>query len=136
MAASANQRGNAAAVSSSSVETDCGLDKEDSNPSPVVTSSALIGSDPDEEVVQEEATSESGLVVAARTNQRGEATAGSCSSVEEDGGSHDEEDLKPSLVTSSAPTGSCPNQEVVQEEATTPGEILSGWKRVKLEPDC
>jgi hypothetical protein len=25
---------------------------------------------------------------------------------------------------------------VVQEEATPPGEIPSGWTRVKLEPDC
>ncbi len=73
-----------------------------------------------------------------RTNQRGKATAGSCSSVEEDGGGRDEEDSKPSPVTSSAlPIGSYPHQEVVvQEEATTPDEIPSGWTRVKLEPDC
>jgi hypothetical protein len=50
-AASTNQRGNATG-SCSSVETDCGLDEEDSNPSPV-TGNALTGSDPDQEVVQE-----------------------------------------------------------------------------------
>jgi hypothetical protein len=57
---------------------------------------------------------------------------------EEDGGNRDEEDSKPTLVTSSsALTGTYPHQEVVaQEEATTPDEIPSGWTRVKLEPDC
>jgi hypothetical protein len=58
MAASVNQRDNAT-VSGSYVETDCGLDEEDTNPSPV-TSSALIGSDPDQEVVEEKATIPSG----------------------------------------------------------------------------
>jgi hypothetical protein len=38
--------------------------------------------------------------------------------LEKDGGVCGEEDSKPSLVTSSAQTGSCPGQEVVQEEAT------------------
>jgi hypothetical protein len=66
----------------------------------------------------------------------GKAT-GSRSPVGEDGVGRDDEDSKPSLVTSSAPIGSYPEQEVVQEEATpTPGEIPSGWTRVKLEPDC
>jgi hypothetical protein len=97
------------------VETDCGLDKRDSNPSPVI-SSAVPGLDPVEEVVKEEATTES--------------------SVEEDGGDRDAEDSKPSLVTSSALIGSYPDQEVVQEESTTPDDIPSGWVRVKLEPDC
>jgi hypothetical protein len=46
--------------------------------------------------------------------------------VEEDVG-RDEEDSKPSPVTSSALTGSCPDQEVVQEE-TKAGEIPSAWK--------
>jgi hypothetical protein len=114
MAASKKQRGNATR-SGSSVETDCGLDNEDSSPSSV-TSSALIGLDPPEEVVKEEATTES--------------------SVEEDGGDRDEEDSKPSPVSSSALIGSYPDQEVVQEESTTPDEIPSGWVRVKLEPDC
>mgnify|MGYP000143530361 CR=1 FL=1 len=77
-------------------ETDCRLHEEDSNSSSV-TSNALTG--PDEEVVQEEATPESGQMT-ARTNPRGNAT-GSCSSVEEDGG-RDENDIKPSLVTGSA----------------------------------
>jgi hypothetical protein len=121
--------------SCSSVETDCGLDGEDPSPSPVA-SSAAIGSDSVEEVVKEEATPESGQIMAAWTNLRGNAT-GSCSSVEENGG-HEEEDSRPSLVTcsSSALTGSYPGQEpLVQEEAAL-GEIPSGWIRVKLEPDC
>jgi hypothetical protein len=72
----------------------------------------------------------------ARTSQRGKATAFS-SPVEEDGGSPDEGDAKPSLVTSTAARiGSHPDQEVVQEQATTLGEIPYGWTRVKLEPDC
>jgi hypothetical protein len=110
MAASKNQRDNATG-SCSSVETDCGLDEEDSKPS-LVTGHALIGSDPEQE---------------ARTNQRGKAT-GSCSSVEEDGGGRDEEDSKPSLVTSTSAAliDSVPDQEAVQEEAH--GEIPSGWK--------
>jgi hypothetical protein len=66
----------------------------------------------------------------ARTNQRGNATV-SCSSVEKDGGD-DEEDSKPTPVTSSALI----HQEVVQEEAKPYYKIPSGWKRVKLEPDC
>jgi hypothetical protein len=137
MAASTNQRGKPIRVGNCIyVETDFGLDEEDSNPSPV-TSRALIGSDPDQEAVQEEATPESVQMAAARTNKRGEAnTTGSCSSVEEDGGCRDEEDSKPSLVTSSTLLGSYPDQEVVQEAAATPDEIPSGWTRVKLEPDC
>jgi hypothetical protein len=134
-AASTDQRGNAAAGASfcSSVETDRGPDEEDdSDPSPV-TSSALTGSDPDQEVVQDKATDKSGQMAAARTNQRGKAT-GSCSSVKEDGGGHHEEDSKLSLVTGGALPKSCPDQEVVQEEATTPDEILSGWTHAKLEP--
>ncbi len=60
------------------------------------------------------------------TNQRGNATD-SCSSLETDGGhNEEEEDSKPSLVTSSALIGSSPGQEVVQEEA--PGQIPPGWK--------
>jgi hypothetical protein len=54
--------------------------------------------------------------------------------VEEDGG-RDEEDSKPSLVTSTAVVGSYLHQKVVQEEARI-GEIPSGWAFVKLEPDC
>jgi hypothetical protein len=58
--------------------------------------------------------------------------------VEKNGGGGDEEDSKPLLVTSSAARmlGSSPGQEFVQEQATTLGEIPSGWTRVKLEPDC
>jgi hypothetical protein len=75
--------------------------------------------------------------MAARTNQNGKTTTGSCSCVEEDVGGLDEEDSNPSLVTSTARIGSDPGQEVVQEEeATTLCEIPSGWARVKLEPDC
>jgi hypothetical protein len=136
MAASTKQRGDAASGSGSSVETDCGLDKRGRSPSPV-TSSAALSSYPDEEVVKEEATPESGQTAAtSMAKQRGEVTVGSCSSVQEDGGGGDEEDSKPSLVTSSALIGSYPDQEVVQEEATIPDEIPSGWVRVKLEPDC
>jgi hypothetical protein len=71
----------------------------------------------------------------ARTYQRGNAI-GSCSSVKEDGCGRveDKEDSNPSLVTRSALMGSSPSQEFVQEEA--PGQIPSGWTRVKLEPDC
>jgi hypothetical protein len=138
-ATSTNQRGNAIGTSfCSSVETDCGLDEEDdcSDPSPVTSTSALIGSDPDQVVAQDKTTPESRQVADTRTNQRGEAT-GSCSSVKkEDGGGPDEEDSKASLVTSSALLGSYPCQEVVQQEATTPDEIPSGWAHVKLEPDC
>jgi hypothetical protein len=105
----------------------CGLDEEDPSPSPV-TSSAVKGSDPVEEVVKEEATPESG---------RGEGTLSSRSSVEEDGGAgREEQDSNPSAVTSNARIDSSPDQEVVQEQATTLGEIPYGWKRVKLEPDC
>jgi hypothetical protein len=74
---------------------------------------------------------ESGQMAATRADQRGEAT-GSSSYVEEDGGGRDEEESKPSPVTS----GSYPGQEVVPEQATTLGEIPYGWTRVKLEPDC
>jgi hypothetical protein len=72
----------------------------------------------------------------ARTNQRGKAID-SCGSVEEDGG-RNEEDSKPSPVTSSSARtlSSFPKQEVVQQEEAAPGEIPSGWTRVKLEPDC
>jgi hypothetical protein len=57
--------------------------------------------------------------------------------VEEDGGIRDEENSKPSLVTSSAARiRSHLDQEVVQKQATTLGEIPRGWIRIKLEPDC
>jgi hypothetical protein len=86
----------------------------------------------------------SGFSVSKTTNQRSNAT-GNCSSLEKDGsslvedGGRDEEESKPSLVTSSELIGSDPGQDVVQEEATpdqVPFEIPSGWTRVKLEPDC
>jgi hypothetical protein len=52
-----------------------GLVEKDSNPSLVSSTSALIGSDPDEVVVQGEATTENGQMVAtSRTNQRGDAS--------------------------------------------------------------
>jgi hypothetical protein len=60
------------------------------------------------------------------TNQRGKATGASYSSLETDGGPNEEEDSKPSLVTSIVLIGSSPDQEVVQEEA--PGQIPSCWK--------
>jgi hypothetical protein len=66
--------------------------------------------------------------MAASAKQRGNAT-GSCGL--------DEEDSNPSPMTSSALIGSYPDEEVVvQDEATTPDVIPSGWVRVKLEPDC
>jgi hypothetical protein len=73
----------------------------------------------------------------AKTNQRLKATGGS-SYVEEDGGGRNEEDSKPSQVTSDARIGSSLGQEeeVVQEQATILGEVPHGWTRVKLEPDC
>jgi hypothetical protein len=77
--------------------------------------------------------------MAAKTNQRGKTTGSCASCVEDDVGGLDGEDSNPSLVTISiARIGSdLSGQEVVQkEEATTSGEIPSGWTRVKLEPDC
>jgi hypothetical protein len=63
--------------------------------------------------------------IAARTNPRGGAI-GSRSYVEKDGG-RDDEDSKPSLVTSSsALVASYPDQEVVREEAHH-NTIPSGW---------
>jgi hypothetical protein len=74
--------------------------------------------------------------IAARTNPRGSATSGSPSSVENDGG-RDDEDSKPSLVTSSsALLASYPDQEEVVQEEATHYKIPLGWKCVKLEPDC
>jgi hypothetical protein len=52
-AARANPRGGAVG-SPSYVEKDGGRDEEDSKPSPLVTSSALIASYPNQEVVQED----------------------------------------------------------------------------------
>jgi hypothetical protein len=76
------------------------------------------------------------LGTGASAKQRGKAAV--CSiSVEEDGGGRDEEDSKLSLVTSSAAqTGSHSDQEVVQEQATTLGDVPCGWTRAKLELDC
>jgi hypothetical protein len=144
MAVCTNQRVDAATGSVSTVKEDAGggLVEEDSKPSLVTSTGALTGSDPDEEVVKE-ATPESGQIAAsARTNQRGASTAAGAirgSVEEEDGGNRDEEaDSKPSVVTSSSAllAGNCPDKKVVCDEATTPDEIPSGWKRTKLEPDC
>jgi hypothetical protein len=71
----------------------------------------------------------------ARTSLRSKAI-GSSSPVEEDGGGRDEEDSKPSLVTTGARIGSSRYQEIVQEQAPTLGDIPYGWIRVKVEPDC
>jgi hypothetical protein len=65
--------------------------------------------------------------MAATTNPIGGAI-GSPSSVEEDVG-RDDEDSKPYPP-------SYPDQEVVVPEEATLYKIPSGWKRVKLEPDC
>jgi hypothetical protein len=74
--------------------------------------------------------------MAAGTNPR-DGAIGSRRPVEKDV-DRDEEDSKPSLVTStsSAQVASYPDQkvEVVQEGAHY--KMPSGWKRVKLEPDC
>jgi hypothetical protein len=68
---------------------------------------------------------------AGRTNQRGNSHARG-SSVREDSGGRVEGDSKASL----APTSSNTDQEVVQEEASTPDAYLPpGWTRLKLEPD-
>jgi hypothetical protein len=41
------------------------------------------------------------------------------------------------MVTSSvARMGSSTDQDFVQEQATTLGDVPYGWTRVKLEPDC
>ncbi len=57
--------------------------------------------------------------------------------MEENGDVRDEEDSKPSLVTTrAARIGSHPDQEVVQEGTTASLEIPYGWIPVKLEPDC
>jgi hypothetical protein len=60
------------------------------------------------------------------TNLRGKSTGASCISLETDGGRNEEEDSKPSLVTSNTLVASSLDQAVVQEEA--PGQIPSGWK--------
>jgi uncharacterized protein YbgA (DUF1722 family) len=71
---------------------------------------------------------------------RGGSTVSCISSVEKDGGRDEEQDSKPSPVTSSALIlASYPDEEVVQEEATddeSDDELPSGWTRLKLEPDC
>jgi hypothetical protein len=72
--------------------------------------------------------------MAAKTNQEEGNATGSCCSLEKYDG-RNEEDPKPSLVTSGVRKGSDrPDQEVVQEEAA-PDEIPAGWTRPKLEPD-
>jgi hypothetical protein len=75
----------------------------------------------------------------ADAHQRGKAAGTSCSSLETDGGrDEEEEDSKPSPVTSSgttALTGWGPCHQAVQEKPT-PGQIPHGWTRVKLEQDC
>ena len=73
--------------------------------------------------------------MAAGTSQDEAKATDCCGSVENDD-DRDEEDLKPSLVTSSAARISSDGsgQDVVQEEGT-PGVIPAGWTRTKLEPD-
>jgi hypothetical protein len=75
--------------------------------------------------------------IAARTNERDNATGSCCNAVKKHDG-HDEEDSSPSLVTSNSSTliGSDPSdQEVIVQEEATPDEIPSGWTRAaKLEP--
>jgi hypothetical protein len=137
MGARTCQRGNATGCCSSVQEDGGVLYEEDSDPS-LVTVNCLTGSSSSQAFVQEEAAPEN-KGMGARTNQRGTAT-GSCSSVEEDGGGRveglvdDKEDSNPSLVASCTLMGTSPSQELVQAEA--PGQIPSGWTRVKLEPDC
>jgi hypothetical protein len=71
---------------------------------------------------------------AGRTNGRGNANV---SSSKKAGGDREEEDSKPSLVTSSgaARTISDTAQEVFQEVATPVAYLPPGWTRQKLEPD-
>jgi hypothetical protein len=134
MAARTNQRSNDATGSGSSVVEDGGSGEDDSKPSPV-TSRAPTGSNRGQEAVQEEARPESGQM-ASRTNHGGDKAAFTCGPVEDDVRGRGEEEFNPSLVTSGAQTDSHADQEVDQEEATTPDEIPSGWTRAKLEPDC
>jgi hypothetical protein len=56
IAARTNQRGKATGICTSVEKDGGGCDEEDSKPPSLVTSSALIASDPEREVVQEEAT--------------------------------------------------------------------------------
>lgn len=72
---------------------------------------------------------------AGRTNRRGDAnTRGS--PAKKDGGSPEEEDCKPTLVTSSdARISSDIAQEVVQEVATPDAYLPPGWMFQKVEPD-
>jgi hypothetical protein len=71
------------------------------------------------------------------TNQRGKDAAGiSGTSMVDDGGCEDD-DSKPSPMTSSSLIGLGPCQEVVQaKKTTTSADIPIGWIRVKFEPDC
>jgi hypothetical protein len=74
--------------------------------------------------------------IAARTNERDNAT-GTCKAMKEHDG-HDEKDSSPSLVTTSSTlTGSDPSsdQELLVQEEATPDAIPAGWTRIKLEPD-
>ena len=77
---------------------------------------------------------DSGRMAAGISQDEAKATD-CCSSVENDD-DRDEEDPKPSLVTSSAAriSSDASGQDIVQEEATS-GVIPAGWTRTKLEPD-
>jgi hypothetical protein len=159
MAARTNKKGNAAG-NCSFMEKDANSDEEDPK-LPPVTNSSRTGSDPDQEIVQEEATTddvpssrtctklepspanrkrprtclaENGQIMAARINRGGNVT-GNCSSVVEEDTDRDEEDPKLPLVAFSVRRGSDPDQEEVVQEEATPDDIPFGWTRTKLEPD-
>jgi hypothetical protein len=107
VAARTNQRADNATGNCSSAEKDAGRDEEDPQPPAVVVtvSSARIDSDPDQEVLQEEATPD-GIPFGWK------------------------EDPQPPAVmvsSSSARIGSDLDQEVLQEEAT-PDDIPLGWR--------
>jgi hypothetical protein len=72
-----------------------------------------------------------------RTNQGGNVARGSAA--KKDGSGREEEDSKPSPVTSSstavARISSDTTQEVVQEEATPAACLPPGWTLQKVEPD-
>jgi hypothetical protein len=70
-------------------------------------------------------------MAATRTNREGNATGG-CSVMGKDAGP-DEEDPRPSLVTSNEQICSDPDQEVVV--ANPDAYLPPGWTRTKLEPD-
>jgi hypothetical protein len=133
-------------------------EEEDSTPNLVTNRAARMSSDTAQEVIQEEATHQvrnGSECSSPKTSKRLRTSSGDslreCDreagrthvrikanviSPEKVGGDREEEDPKPSLVTSSAARIiSDAVQEVVPEEATPVDYLPPGWTRQKLEPD-